>query len=129
MSSHLPPGVSQSIASFTGRGWLLPRIRQWLDTTEERVFLITGKPGSGKSMVSAWLGGDGPPPTDAAHAAQLAYIRSAVKAVHFCQATSGNSPKAFAESVARQLARRVDGFAARVATSLSDPRGSTSMPR
>src|SRR5262249_3762462 len=85
-----------------------------------RLFLIVGKPGSGKSMVSAWLGGDGPAPPDSGAADMLQRVRDSVGAVHFCRATSFNSPRDFAQNVAEQLARVVDNFATHVESSLSD---------
>jgi hypothetical protein len=115
-----PPKLQDSIEEFIGRTWILSPITQWLERTADRLFLITGKPGSGKSMIAAWLGGAGPAPPKPNDASRLAQIRSAVRAVHFCQATTGNSPRAFAENVATQLAATVEGFAERVVSSVSD---------
>jgi hypothetical protein len=120
MAFELPSHVQKSIGEFTGRTWLLPRIRQWLEKTSDRVFLVSGKPGAGNSMISAWLSGKGPAPNEPAAAADLNCIRSTVSAIHFCQATSGNAPRAFAESVAKQLASTVPGFADCVVSSLAE---------
>jgi hypothetical protein len=120
VAPELPPKLQDSVEEFIGRTWILSPITQWLKETTERLFLVTGKPGSGKSMISAWLGGAGPAPSQPGDAGSLAQIRSLVCAVHFCQATTSNSPRAFAENVATQLAAKVDGFAGRVVSSVSD---------
>ena len=120
MFAELPRKIETYINDFTGRAWILPRIVDWLDKTDERLFLLLGKPGSGKSMAAAWLAGFGPVPAEPLSASELDIIRSRVRAVHFCQANSSNSPKAFADNVARQLAQTVDNFAEAVTSSLSD---------
>jgi len=120
MDFELPSYHQKNISKFTGRRWLLPRIRHWLEKTSDRVFLVTGKPGAGKSMISAWLSDKGSVPIEPAAAADLNAIRSALCAVYFCQATSGNAPRVFAESVAKQLARAVQGFAGFIGSSLSE---------
>jgi hypothetical protein len=120
MFVELPEKLKAFINDFTGRAWILPEIDKWLNRSDERCFLVLGKPGSGKSMLSAWLTGFGPLPTDPALASTLLDIRSKVRALHFCQASTSNSPKTFADTVGRQLAQTVDKFAQSVATSLSD---------
>lgn len=62
MSYILPEQISKYIDQFTGRAWLLPRILNCYENSIERMFLITGDPGTGKSMVAAWLAGSGPLP-------------------------------------------------------------------
>lgn len=116
----LPKRVAENVGAFTGRTWLLPRLLEWWDRSPERLFLLTGGPGTGKSMLMAWLAGLGPEPRDPSARDQLARFRGAVKAAYFCQASGGNSPKGFAEDVAKQLARTVEGFAAQVVSSVSD---------
>jgi len=68
----LPRRVAESIGRFTGRAWLLPRLAQWWDRSDERLFLLTGGPGTGKSMILAWLDGHGPGP--AQPAAQALFV-------------------------------------------------------
>lgn len=83
--------------------------------------MLTGEPGTGKSMIAAWLAGAGPLPEDAEARAQLEQTRSLVKAVHFCVAASGSvSPTNFAENVANQLAHNVSGFSDALAATLED---------
>jgi hypothetical protein len=121
MSIELPSRVAHDIGRFTGRAWVLPALLDWWDHDHERVLLLTGGPGTGKSMLTAWLAGFGPAPSDPAAASRLVRIRAAVKAAHFCQATSRNvTPRAFAESVASQLSAHVPGFAKAIADSLAD---------
>jgi hypothetical protein len=118
---NLHPQVAQNIDRFTGRTWLLPSVLSWSEQSNERLFLLTGGPGTGKSMITAWLDGYGPPPEDALAREQLARVRLLVRAVHFCEAASRNiSPLAFAESIASQLTERVTGFADAVEATLAD---------
>jgi hypothetical protein len=100
----LPRRVAENVDRFTGRAWLLPKILNWCDKSDDRLFLLTGGPGTGKSMVLAWLANHGPSPEDPTAHAQLTRVRTLVKAAHFCQASSRNlTPQAFAESIANQL--------------------------
>jgi hypothetical protein len=116
----LPENVAENIQGFTGRFWLLPLLLEWLERSDDRVFILTGEPGAGKSMTTAWLAGVGPVPTEADASSQLMQIRLRVKATHFCIATSGNTPKAFAQNMAKQLTCTVPGFGSALATTLSD---------
>jgi hypothetical protein len=44
--------AAQHVQGFTGREWLLDRIRAWLaDSGGQRIFWITGKPGAGKTAL------------------------------------------------------------------------------
>jgi hypothetical protein len=109
--SQLPITIAANIEHFTGRTWLLPEILQWIEQSDERIFLFTGGPGTGKSMIMAWLAGAGPSPVDPRAEKQFEHVRSRIKAIHFCVAASGaTSPKAFAQDVAEQLTRNVKGF-------------------
>jgi hypothetical protein len=111
MKKYLPRHAASRIIEFTGRTWLLPVLLNWLEHSDERVFLLTGEPGSGKTMIAAWLAGHSPAPANPAARDQLEAIRDKIAAVHFCMAASrNNSPLAFAESVASQLTRNVPGF-------------------
>ncbi len=55
MEFQLPDQIEKCISQFTGRTWLLPHLIEWLEQTDERMFLLAGKPGTGKSMITAWL--------------------------------------------------------------------------
>lgn len=112
MIPKLPIEVEQNIHHFTGRTWLLPRLVNWLKQTDERMLILTGEPGTGKSMTTAWLAGAGPLPAGTEARTQLEQIRSLAKAAHFCISGSGGSrsPGNFTETVANQLTENVPGF-------------------
>jgi hypothetical protein len=94
-------------------------VLDWLEHSNERVLLLKGGPGTGKSMVAAWLGGEGPLPDDGDDRVRLQHVREQVAAVHFCQAATGAAaPKGLADNVARQLAAKVVPFADAVVDSL-----------
>jgi hypothetical protein len=119
MLPGLPERVGDNVHHFTGRAWLLPRVLDWLRDGEERVLLLKGGPGTGKSMLAAWVGGEGPLPVDGDDRARLQLVREQVAAVHFCQAGTGAAaPKALADNLARQLAVKVTSFADAVVDSL-----------
>jgi len=116
-----PKTVAATIQNFTGRTWLLPVVLKWFEQTDDRLFILKGEPGTGKSMVVAWLAGAGPSPANPELRSQLERIRSGVKAAHFCLAKSGNTaPKAFAQNLAEQLTRNVKGFGDALAATLAD---------
>lgn len=119
MAIDLPKTVADNLPSFTGREWVLPALLQWWDHDTSRLFVLTGEPGTGKSMLSAWLAGCGPVPGGAV-SPELARFRSLVRGIHFCIAKSGNSPKSFAQSLANQLTRSVPGFGAALAATLKE---------
>ena len=99
--------VIDNINEFTGRRWLLPEIIDWLKNSDERFFVLTGLPGTGKSSIVAWLAGFGS--TDDSDR-NLDYIRSLVKAVHFTQHNLSNTVKSLAKNLAEQLSQNVEGF-------------------
>lgn len=121
MSLELPKNISANIQNFTGRTWLLPIILQWYEQTNERMLILTGMPGTGKSMIAAWLAGAGPEPKNKENKNQLRRIRSSIKAAHFCVASSGwVAPRALAKNMAGQLVRNVEGFGAAAADVLKE---------
>ncbi len=117
---RLPDAITTNIDQFTGRTWLLAPLLDWYDKSNERIFLLTGGPGSGKSMVMAWLAGEGPAPGNRLDAERLTKLRNAVSAIHFCQATSrNNSPLAFADAMAHQLTANVPSFSDALASTMA----------
>ncbi|HNI20137.1 MAG TPA: hypothetical protein PLS35_15545, partial [Nitrospira sp.] len=101
MVIQVPKKVVDNIDQFHGREWLLPKVLEWWHKGKDRLFLLTGEPGTGKSMIIGWLGGFGNPPINVTPKAELAQVRTLIKAVHFCQAASRNvTPQAFADSMA-----------------------------
>jgi len=118
---ELPKQVADQVGRFTGREWLLSKLLHWWDNSDDRVCLLTGDPGTGKSMLLAWLAGVGPEPADPTTQALLARLRGAVKAAYFCQASSRNiTPQAFAEATADQLTQSINGFGEVLATTLAE---------
>jgi hypothetical protein len=121
MTLDLPKRVAENIAQFTGRAWLLEAVLNWLENGSNRLFILTGEPGAGKSMVAAWLAGEGPAPAEAEPRARLERIRAAVKGAHFCEfATGKTSPKALAQSLAGQLQDGVPLFGQALLKALKD---------
>lgn len=121
MAIDLPKRVDENIDRFNGRAWLLPHLLNWWDKGDERLFLLTGGPGTGKSMVMAWLAGFGPEPKDPTAQTQLTCMRKAMKAAHFCQAASRNiTPQAFADNIANQLTGTVQEFGDALAATLAE---------
>ena len=111
MTLDLPNRVAENIAHFTGRAWLLEPVLDWLENSSRRLFILTGEPGAGKSMIAAWLAGEGPIPREAEQRGSLVRIRAAAKGAHFCEAASGKTaPKALAKSLAEQLQDTVPSF-------------------
>lgn len=121
MAIELPRLVASNIDHFTGRAWLLPTLLDWYEHGDERMFLLTGGPGTGKSMIVAWLAGHGPTPEVVEARAQLEQLRKQVAAVHFCMAASRNlSPQAFATNIVNQLTRNITGFGDALAAMLTE---------
>jgi len=113
---RIPDVVGQKAAALVGRAWALGQVADWLAARTERLFLLTGEPGSGKSVLAAWLAGAGPAPADDAEAAAaLERVRSSWSAGCFCmtrgQDGAGITPAWFVTSLARQLSARHQAFA------------------
>ena len=108
----IPAFLVKQIDSFTGRAWLLDPIMDWLaDPEQKRFFILTGGPGTGKSMIAAWLSGAGPLPTDPSARSRLIQLLDWIGAVHFCGGGGGNKdPKTAAQNMAVQLEEKVPGF-------------------
>src|SRR4030095_13266831 len=124
MTFILPHNLSSTIDQFTGRAWVLKPLLKWLDETPDKFLVFRGKPGSGKSMLLAWLSGAGPAPEDADDRSRLERLRAYAEsgAVHLCHANGTDiSPRAFAENVAGQLAANVPGFKEQLERSLVGP--------
>jgi hypothetical protein len=121
MVIELPGTIAENIGEFAGRGWVLPRLLSWLEHSNDRILLLSGGPGTGKSMLAAWLAGAGPAPTDAAASSQLEKIRSKVGAAHFCMAASRNtSPRSVAENITGQLTQNINQFGAALTATLTE---------
>ena len=86
----IPAALATNVRNFRGRSWLLPHLLDWLEHSSRRMFLVTGPPGAGKSLLLAWLAGAGGEPEDVGAREQLARLRGYVKAAHFCVGTTGS---------------------------------------
>ena len=48
--------ISYNLKRFSGRSWVLDEVQAWLaDHGASRIFWLTGAPGVGKTVISAWL--------------------------------------------------------------------------
>lgn len=111
---HVPHGVVPPAPRFEPRAWVAAEVAAWLDTTSP-LLLLTGDHGTGKSVLTAWLAGQGEPPEDPALAATLERVRSAWSAVQVSAASlagASTDPRAFVREVAAQLAATVPGWVA-----------------
>ncbi|MEA5593459.1 ATP-binding protein [Rivularia sp. UHCC 0363] len=86
--------IQQLTKNFTGRRWIFDKIDEWLNKENKqnnRFFLLTGRPGTGKSAI----------------AAQLTKIRKDIKAYHFCRAGDVETvrPNRIFRSLAAQLGK------------------------
>jgi len=117
----IPTNIVEKTQGFTGRVWLLPKLREWSVDPKDHLLLVTGDPGCGKSTFMAWLAGAGQSPRDTEARSQLEHIRRRIKAIHFCRSGSGNTaPGSFAQSVAAQLTRAVPGYSEALAATLPE---------
>ncbi len=105
---RLPAHVAEAVTHFSGRSWMLPEILDWYQQSDKRLLLITGMPGTGKSMVAAWLAGFGNLPPQGKDQADLKHIRELITAAFFCRADSyENSPMEMGNQLARQTAEKL----------------------
>ncbi|MCB0034524.1 MAG: hypothetical protein KDE51_10915 [Anaerolineales bacterium] len=105
----IPDTVTPYLKQFSGRGWLLPIILDWFEQGSEQTLLLTGGPGTGKSMIMGWL-------ASGSEAAATEPIRrqlfDLLSCAHFCRANDRSSftPLAFADNMANQLTQNIIGF-------------------
>ncbi len=88
--------VSRLTRQFVGRQWLFDQIDEWLTRDDNRLFLVTGDPGIGKSALMA----------------ALIHRHPSVRAYHFCVADLADSldPSRFVKSLAAQLATQLVSY-------------------
>lgn len=102
--------IKDRTRDFSGRGWVFSRINDWLQKNE-RFFLLTGRPGSGKTSLAARLVqmSLGEIPSD--NFPTLG--RDSLTFFHFCQAQNDPTliPQRFIEALSRQLANKYQPFA------------------
>jgi WD40 repeat protein len=93
---------------FTGREWIFESVRAWLANPQgERIFLLTGPPGAGKSALSA----------------RLVQTEPRVAAYHFCIAgrSATITPSTVLRSLAAYLGQHLTGYGLALANTL-DPK-------
>ena len=112
-AEQIPTTVLDRARDVVGRSWVLAQVEDWRAAGHERFLMITGKPGSGKTMLAAWLAGVGPAPANPSEARLLDELRRCWDAVHFCVARGQGTldPSQFTQSLIEQLSRRYDVFA------------------
>jgi tRNA uridine 5-carbamoylmethylation protein Kti12 len=121
MATLLSETITTNINHFIERAWLLPPLIKWLEPPSRRLFILTGLPGTGKSMISAWLSGKGTTLAGDASISQLETLRSKVGAAHFCIAASGTTdPRNLAKNLAEQLTQNIKGFSDALLKTLPD---------
>lgn len=107
---------------LVAREWITHHLEQWLGT-DERVFLITGPPGTGKTWYAAQLAlqSTRPHPIIDDFPRLLA---STLVLSHFCDAADARTldPGDFVAKLSQALAQRVPGFSEAVAESVADSR-------
>lgn len=63
------PEIARYTSGFTGREWLKKEVENWLINSKNRVLIIIGEPGIGKSSIAAWISHQ---------------FREQVVGIHFC---------------------------------------------
>lgn len=101
LAKHLSPSdyvskIVHKAEDFVGRDWLLDEINQWFEESNERLCLLEGPIGVGKSTLCA----------------HLAEINPNVIGMHFCTADSSEeqATSAFIRTLAFQLAARIPDY-------------------
>ena len=93
---NFQPDIERLTRDFAGREWLFADIEHWVRHSDERIFILTGEPGIGKSAV----------------AARLTQLRSDIAAHHFCVAgrNSTITPGTVLRSLAAQLGTNLPNY-------------------
>lgn len=103
--------IRERTQHFSGREWVFEKVDSWLsDTDGERVFLLCGGPGTGKSTIAARLAQASI--GEAALGAWPALQPGFLTYLHFCQAGVGTtlSPTTFVQSLSQAIANRIPTF-------------------
>jgi WD40 repeat protein len=105
------PEIARYSAGFMGREWLAEEVEHWLAGGKQRVLVLVGEPGMGKSAIAAWL----------------SLTRPEAVGVHFCthRNTRSLDPYEFVASLVGQLNARLPGFAEAVEARHPDVRRRT----
>jgi ABC-type dipeptide/oligopeptide/nickel transport system ATPase subunit len=109
MPARLPPDVADLAKDFVGRGWALERIYNWLSADHGRLFVVTGKPGAGKTALASRLVQMARGEIGISITAQIPVLHAA----HFCRwgFIESISPVQVLELISAQLANNIAGYA------------------
>lgn len=106
--------IAERTRDFTGRQYVFEAVHEWLSQPSgPRFFLLTGRPGSGKTAIASRLC-QFSMEADSPHFQPHAPFSSGyLSAHHFCSSGKGSwvDPRSFVRSLASQLARRRQEFA------------------
>ncbi len=93
--------LAPHLGNYVPRPWLEEKVDKWLEESKERIFWLSGGPGTGKSAFLAWI----------------ASTREAVKAIHFCRWGDDlkSKPNRCVMSLAYQLASQEPLYSAHLA--------------
>ena len=102
--------IKDRTRDFSGREWVFSKINDWLQK-KERFFLLTGRPGSGKTSLAARLVQMSLGEISSDNFPTLG--RDSLTFFHFCQAQNDPTliPQRFIEALSRQLANKYQPFA------------------
>ena len=91
------PDIARHVDGFTGRRWLNDQVGEWVASARERIMVLVGEPGMGKSAIAAWLG---------------LHRSDEVIGIHFCSHSNPRTlhPAEFVASIVAQLESRLPGF-------------------
>ncbi|HWF87570.1 MAG TPA: hypothetical protein VN659_02010 [Pyrinomonadaceae bacterium] len=102
--------IAERTQFFTGREWVFEKINTWLSANNSRIFLLAGRPGTGKTAIAARLTqiSDGTVTVSSAPLLTSGWLTYS----HFCQAgLEGTlSPLDFVASISESLANRYPVF-------------------
>lgn len=96
--------IERLTQDFTGREWVFREIDKWLESKDERFFILTGEPGVGKSAI----------------AARLTQLREDIVAHHFCIAgrNATTTPGSVLRSLGAQLGEALPGYGKALANTI-----------
>jgi WD40 repeat protein len=106
------PEIARYTTGFTGREWLKEEVEYWLSDSKNRVLIIIGEPGIGKSAIAAWISQK---------------FRNQVVGIHFCTQRNTRTLNVFefVANIVGQLHSQLPEYARIVETKRPESRRST----